>query len=94
MQRIVNPRQNRLFDSYQAMAPANRKWLQESWPGVFRHVILEQLPVEILRQHFHPKLGRPSEELYSMAGLLLLLEMFDWTKEQAVTAYRFHSEVH
>jgi hypothetical protein len=94
MQRIVDPRQNRLFDSYQAMALANQKWLEESWPGVFRHVILEQLPVEALRQHFHPKLGRPSQELYSLAGLLLLREMFDWTKEQAVTAYRFHNEVH
>jgi hypothetical protein len=32
--------------------------------------------------------------LYSMAGLLLLREMFDWTKEYAVVAYRFHREVH
>jgi hypothetical protein len=94
MQRIIDPRQDRLFDSYQAMIPANQKWLQENWPGVFRHVILEQLPVETLRQHFHPTLGRPSEELYSLAGLLLLLEMFNWTKEQAAAAYRFHHEVH
>jgi len=94
MQRIVNPRQNRLFDSYQTMARANQKWLEDNWPGVFRHAILEQLPIETLRQHFHPKLGRPSEELYSMAGLLLMREMFDWTKDQAMAAYRFHDEVH
>jgi hypothetical protein len=94
MQRIVNPRQNRLFDPYEALPAANQRWLEENWPGVFRHVILEQLPVETLRQHFHPHRGRPTRELYSMAGLLLLMEMFDWTKEYAVVAYRFHREVH
>jgi hypothetical protein len=94
MQRIVDPRQGRLFDPYEPLGAANQRWLQENWPGVFRHVILEQLPVEILRQHFHPHLGRPTRELYSMAGLLLLREMFDWTKEYAVVAYRFHREVH
>jgi hypothetical protein len=94
MQRIVNPRQKRLFDSYEALPDANQRWLEENWPGVFRHVILEQLPVEILRQHFHPHRGRPTRELYSMAGLLLLMEMFDWTKEYAVVAYCFHREVH
>jgi len=93
MQRIVNPRQKRLFDSYEALPVANQRWLEESWPGVFRHVILEQLPVETLRQHFHPRRGRPTRELYSMAGLLLL-EMFDWTQEQAMVAYCFHREVH
>jgi hypothetical protein len=94
MQRIVNPRQNRLFDPYEPLGAANQRWLEENWPGVFRHVILQQLPVETLRQHFHPDLGRPTRELYSMAGLLLLREMFDWTKEYAVVAYRFHREVH
>jgi hypothetical protein len=94
MQRIVNPRQKCLFDSYKALAAANQRWLEENWPGVFRHVILERLPVETLRQHFHPRRGRPTRELYSMAGLLLLLEMFDWTKEYAVVAYCFHREVH
>ncbi len=95
MQRIVNPRQGRLFDPYQpALTAANQQWLEENWPGVFRHVILELLPVETLRQHFHPDRGRPTQELYSMAGLILLLECRNWTKEQAVQAYRFHTEVH
>ncbi len=95
MQRIVNPRQGRLFDPYQpALTAANQQWLEENWPGVFRHVILELLPVETLRQHFHPVRGRPTQELYSMAGLILLMECMNWTKEQAVQAYRFHTEVH
>ena len=95
MRRIVNPRQTRLFDPYKpVLTAANQQWLEENWPGVFRHVILELMPVGVLQKHFHPTLGRPTQELYSMAGLLLLLEWMDWTKEQAVAAYRFHMEVH
>jgi len=95
MRRIVNPRQTRLFDPYQpALTAANQQWLEENWPGVFRHVILELMPVGALQKHFHPTLGRPTRELYSMAGLLLLKEWMNWTEEQAVNAYRFHTEVH
>ena len=60
---------------------------------MFRHVILELMPVRALGKHFHPRLGRPTQELYSMAGLILLREFMNWTKEQAVWAYRFHMEV-
>jgi hypothetical protein len=94
MQRIVNPRQTRLFDPYKPVLTAtNRQWLEENWPGVFRHVILELMPVETLREHFDPNWGRPTRELYSMAGLILLMEFRNWTKEQAVEAYCFHTEV-
>lgn len=95
MRRMVNPRQTRLFDPYKpVLTAANQQWLEENWPGVFRHVILELMPVKTLQKHFHPTLGRPTQELYSMAGLILLMEWMDWTKEQAVNAYRFHTEVH
>lgn len=94
MERMVDPRQTRLFDPYTPVLTAtNRQWLEENWPGVFRHVILELMPVDVLRQHFDPDLGRPTEELYSMAGLILLMEFHHWTKQYAVEAYRFHLEV-
>ena len=87
MRRMVNPRQTRLLDPYQpALTAANQQWLEENWPGVFRHVILALMPVGALQKHFHPTLGRPTRELYSMAGLMLLMEFLDWTKRQAVEA--------
>jgi len=95
MRRIVDPRQNHLFDSYpEVLTDAARQALRNDWPGVFRHVILELMPVRALSRHFHPRLGRPTQELYSMAGLILLMEFRNWTKEQAVWAYRFHFDVH
>ncbi len=95
MQRIVNPRQTCLFDPYDAvLTETTRRSLLDDRPGVFRHVILELMPVNALREHFHPSLGRPTRELYSMAGLILLREFSNGTKPQAVNAYRFHLEVH
>jgi hypothetical protein len=94
MQRIVNPRQTRLFDPFEAvLTPKTQQALVQDWPGVFRHVILVLMPVDTLREHFHPRWGRPTRELYSMAGLLLLKEWHHWTEEQAVHAYQFHMDV-
>jgi len=94
MQRIVNPRQTRLFDPFEAvLTPKTQQALVQGWPGVFRHVILALMPVDTLRKHFHPRWGRPTRELYSLAGLLLLKEWHHWTEEQAVHAYQFHMDV-
>ena len=94
MRRIVDPRQSSLFDPYNPVLTApTRRRLETGWPGVFRHVILALMPVDVLAGHFSPKMGRPTRELYSMAGLILLMEGMDWTKQQAVDAYSFHLEV-
>lgn len=94
MQRIVDPRQNKLFDAYDpVLTETTRRRLLDGWPGVFRHVILELMPVDALGGHFSPKMGRPTRELYSMAGLVLLMEFMDWPKQQALDAYSFHLEV-
>ena len=73
MHKIVNPQQTRRFDSFSnVLTEKTRQRLLAGWHGVFRHVILELMPVEQISQHFAPVMGRPSKELYSMAGLLLI----------------------
>lgn len=95
MQRIVNPLQTRLFDPFDpVLTEKTRKRLLDDWPGVFRHVILELMPVNTLGEHYNPDLGRPTKELYSMAGLVFMMEFFDWTKAEALNAYSFHMDVH
>jgi hypothetical protein len=95
MHNIVDPRQTRLFDPFDSvLTEKTRKRLLEGWPGVFRHVILELMPVDAVSGHFDPTMGRPTRELYSMAGLLLIQEFMDWTKEQALDAYSFNINVH
>jgi len=95
MRHVVNPQQTRMFDPFDSvLTPQTRKHLLENWPGVFRHVLLELMPVGAVWQHFDPVMGRPSKELYSMAGLIFLKECFDWIKDEALNAYRYRMDVH
>ena len=38
-------------------------------------------------------MGRPTKELYSMAGLLFIMEFRDWTQEEAADAYMFNADL-
>jgi len=94
MRHIIDPRQNDLFDTYgHTLSKVAFNRLIKSWPGVVRHVILTQMPVEELGEHFDPLMGRPSTELHSIAGLLLILEFKNWTTEAAADAYMFNVDV-
>jgi hypothetical protein len=91
---VVDPRQNRLFDPFHGVIPpAGRKIIENGWQGVFRHAILEVMPVGELARHFSDSLGAPTKELYSMAGLVFLADFFDWNTQEAIEAYIFHNDV-
>ena len=91
---MVDPRQNRLFDPFQGVIPpAGQRIIAEGWQGVFRHALLEVMPVGELAENFSRELVAPTKELYSMAGLVFLADFFDWTAQEAVDAYIFRSDV-
>ncbi len=78
MHTIVNPQQTQLFDSFDDVLTENtRKRLLNGWHGTFRHIALELMPINALSGHFSPTEGRPTKELYSMAGLVLIKEFMD-----------------
>ena len=53
MRTLVNPGQTRLFDPFDSVfTPKARQHLLDSWPGVFRHVLLELMPAGALAEHF------------------------------------------
>jgi hypothetical protein len=90
----VDPRQNRLFDPFEGVIPpAGRKIIGNGWQGVFRHAILEVMPVGELANHFSDSLGAPTKELYSMAGLVFLADFFGWNAQEAIEAYIFRNDV-
>lgn len=94
MRHIVNPRQERLFDPFQGLfSTIALRTISQGWQGVFRHVILELLPVAKLATHFHPTLGTRTKELYSMAGLVFLADFQHWTAQEAAEAYMFRTDV-
>ncbi|MCK5133955.1 MAG: hypothetical protein KAR40_17625, partial [Candidatus Sabulitectum sp.] len=94
MRNIGDPRQQLLFDPFERIfSPLAYKTIKNGWQGLFRHVILELLPAEVLAGEFHPEIGRPTKELYSMAGLIFMSEFLDWKTEQAAEAYMFRSDI-
>ena len=94
MRHTVDPRQGRLFDPFDGIIPPlGRKQIDEGWQGLFRASLLHLMPVRELGAHFDPAIGRPTKELYSVAGLLLLQEMNDWTNAQTTEAYLFRTDV-
>jgi hypothetical protein len=90
VKRIVDPRQKRLFDIYdQILSDTAKRRIQNSWHILFRQAILELLPAKELGEHFDPEIGRPTKELYSIAGLLLIKEFKNLTNADAADAYMF-----
>ncbi len=90
----VDPRQNRLFDPFDGVIPAaGRRIIADGWQGLFRHVLLDVMPVADLAKNFSESLGAPTKELFSMAGLVFLADFFGWTPDEAVEAYVFRSDV-
>jgi hypothetical protein len=91
MHNVVDPKQTRLFDPFSGvLTDKTRKRLTDGWQGTFRQVILELMPVEQISKHYIPTQGRPTKEMYSMAGLVLIKEFMNWTKEETLDAYSFN----
>ena len=89
-----DPEQKQLFDPFKSVfSELGYRRIRSGWWEVFRRSILGLMPVDVLEQPFHEVMGRPTKELYSVAGLLLIKEFHDWTEEEAVDAYMFHAEI-
>ncbi|OWK35681.1 hypothetical protein [Fimbriiglobus ruber] len=94
MRHAVDPRQGRLFDpSDGIIPPLGRKRIEDGWQAIFRHSLLQLMPVRQLGKHCDPAVGRPTKERYPVAGLLFLQEMNNWTTAEAVDAYLFRTDV-
>ena len=92
--RIVDPNQaDASSDFKDILAPVALRRLQGSWQHLFREMILELMPADALASHFHEFMGRPTKELYSVAGLLLIKEFMNWTNKQAADSYMFDVSV-
>jgi len=82
-------KQGYIFEQFEYLGPKRLSELKNSWAGIFRIEILPELPVESLRKFYHNKHGRPSKEMYSMLGLMILQQMHDLTDEKAVGDFMF-----
>ena len=84
----------KMFDPWWYLGPKRQKLLKESWPGLFREYILNELPVEKVAKQFRYDFGRPTKELYCALGVLLLQQMQDLSDEEAIRQLAFNTEWH
>ena len=90
----IDPRQKRLFDPFEGLiTPAGLKIIAGGWQGVFRHILLEKMPVTELATNFSKIAGASTKELYSMAGIVFLADFFGWTNLQTIENFQFRIDV-
>jgi len=94
MIKVKNPNQLDIFDPWDFLTPKRRQMLDAGWPGLFREHILPSIPVNKISKYFDPSFGRPTKELYSMLGALILQQSFDLTDEETVQQYAFNIQWH
>ena len=87
-------KQSYLFDPWDYLGPKRRKLMEESWAGLFRKEILNNLPVSELARHFEDGIGRPTKELYTALGVQILQQMNDLTDEETVEQLAFNTKWH
>ena len=84
----------RLFDPWDYVGPKRRKLLDRSWSGVFRRYLLEELPVHTVAWYFDEAMGRPSKELYTAIGCLILQQLHDLSDPEVTRALAFNLDWH
>ena len=94
MIRIKNHKQQELFDPWRFLSPKRRKLLDQSWAGLFREELLCELPVNEFASNFKEDFGRPTKELHSALGVLLIQQTQDLTDEEAVEQLSFNTQWH
>ena len=91
---VKNPNQLNIFDPWDFLTPKRRQMLDAGWPGLFREHILPSIPVNKVGKHFNATFGRPTKELYSILGALILQQTFDFTDEETIQQYAFNIQWH
>ena len=84
MIRIKDQTQNVLFDPWSFLSPKRRQLLDQSWAGLFQKELLCELPVSKVAPFFNDGFGRPTKELYTVLGALVLQQAHDPSDEETV----------
>jgi len=83
-----------LFDPWHFLGEKRRKLMDTSWAALFRELILCELPVNKVAPFFNETFGRPTKELYTALGVLVLQQVHDLTDEETVSQLAFNLQWH
>jgi len=79
-----------LFDPWDHLGPKRRKLMEQSWAGLFREHILQELPVNKIAPYFTEGFGRPTKELYMALGVVVLQQSLDLTDTETLYQLAFN----
>jgi len=91
---IKDQKQKDLFDPWAFLGPKRRRLLDQSWAGLFQKELLGELPVGNVAFFFTDGFGRPTKELYTALGALLLQQAHDLSDEETVNQLSFNIQWH
>jgi len=91
---VKDHKQQHIFDPWHFLSPKRRRMLDEDWPGLFREHLLDELPVEQIASHFKEGVGRPTKELHTVLGMLLLQQTMDLSDQAAIEQLCFNIQWH
>ena len=94
MIRFNGHKQQQMFDPWGHISSKRRHRLEHSWPGLFREHILPQLPVSEFAPFFNPRFGRPTKDLSTVMGLLILQQTLDLDDEETVDQLAYNLQFH
>ena len=84
----------RIIDPWSYLSPKRRKLLENGWAGLFRENLLKKIPVNKIAKHFDDSMGRPTKEIYTITGALVLQQMHDLSDEDVTSSIAFNTEWH
>lgn len=91
---IKDHRQKYLFDPWGFLSPKRRELLDQSWAGLFQKELLRELPVGEVASFFNDDFGRPTKELHTVLGALVLQQAHDLTDDETVNQLAFNIQWH
>ncbi len=83
-----------LLDPWDYLGPKRRKLMEQSWAGLFREEILSVLPIEKMSPFYTADFGRPTKELYTVMGAIIIQQMKDLSDEETVYQLAFNQQWH
>ncbi len=68
--------------------------LEKSWAGIFRRYFMPKLPVEKLAAKYSVSMGRPTKDLLTCMGAVVLQQIFDLSDERTQDQLAFNQKWH
>jgi len=91
---IKDHKQKDLFDPWRFLSPKRRELLDQSWAGLFQKELLCELPAGQVASFFTDDFGRPTKELHTVLGVLILQQAHDLTDDETVSQLAFNIQWH